>query len=274
MPKNRLPAHLRFASYVLPWMPPRLFEALVSDDWAPDAEDADSESPVAYTDEDAHEAIEVDGWAPEIIDLRSEAKGATYRHNKKRKFGYYRKRKAGCSKVLTVHQTGVEREVGSTRYHLITAHYAIRSDGALLWLFDHDQRLMSSNALDRAPYHAINVEVCGNFEGLDGSGRWWKPEIMGRGRANPAQLRTLCWLIRYLREKEGIEIVAPHRVSGRNRKGIPNRPICPGSRVWQCAESFALREGLTVPDGDDHMGGEPIPLEWRSALWLERQRAA
>ena len=180
-------------------------------------------------------------------------------------------------KTATVHQTGVERKITSKRYHLVSAHYVIRSDGAILHLFDHNVRLASSNALDRAPHHAINIEVAGNFEGVDGSGRWYKPETFGRGRATPEQLRALCWLLDKLRREEPqLARVVPHRISGRTKrrgKWVPNRQICPGSRLWQCAEAHALRVGLRVPEEGETVGGLPIGLDWRSKAWRERQAA-
>lgn len=246
------------------------------DDWNPDAEDAVLDRVLPDC-----EPVDVDPpelpFRPVFIDMREEASTAKYRHNGKLKISYFRARRlSGVSKCVTWHQTGVERDVDSKRYHLISSHYAIRRDGAVLWLFDHDVRLLTSNSLDRSPLHSIGVEMCGNFEGEDGSGRWWSPDRMGKGRATEAQLKSAEWLldrIRTMTADEGGEITHcfPHRVSGRNSKGKPNRPICPGSRIWSHIEDLSLQRGMSVPGPKEKFGGSTIPLEWRSGRWLDDQ---
>lgn len=259
-----------------PFLPLSL-PSLDSGEWTPDEVGADTITPAGCFDDDPECDDRAHGWAPEIIDLRAEAATAKYRGSGRTKLGRFPPRKPGQVTALAVHQTGVERPITSKRYHLISAHYVIRADGALLILFDRDVRLYSSNALDRAPVHAVNVEIAGNFEGVDGSGRWYKPEKFGRGRATPEQLRTLRWLIDDLIQCErNFARVLPHRISGRTKrrgKWVPNRPICPGSRVWKCAESHALSRGLSVPEDGETFGGLPVPPEWRSAAWREREGA-
>ena len=282
----RAPFVLRMFDTFAPWVP-IIRSRLESGDWAPDCEEADTESPVLVPTptelEDVEGGANVDvaeiytgaGWEPpKILDMREKAATAKYK-NGKLKLTRYRRRKPGTCKLVTAHQTGVERRDDSTRFYRVSAHYVITRSGWLIINFDHDVRLASSNALDRSPYQAVNIEVSGNFEGLDGSGRWWRPDLVGKGRATPAQLKTLCWLLDKIAREEPIEMVAPHRVSGRKwdkkrRKWIPNRQICPGSRVWQCAEGWAMRNGILVPDGDDTMGGLPIEEAWRTQAWLDQ----
>lgn len=180
--------------------------------------------------------------------------------------------------VIVLHQVGAERSSSNPRWHLITAHRTIKPDGTRCRLHPLRTRLVCSNAFDRAPFHGIGIEIGGNFEGVDGDGRWYKPDTFGRGRASDAQLEAtrqevagVCEEIAAL----GFEVygIAPHRVSGRDAKGNPNRPICPGSRPWSEVGEWAGAElGLRVPGPTFKLGGTPVPPEWHGRHWPRCRR--
>ncbi len=245
-------------------------------EWAPDGVDACPDIARATTHPEPVEPIR---W----VDIRKQAGVERYRNGRYRFSGrikrtYYKPRPESSCRTVVVHQMAVTRKRTSSRWDKVSAHYVIAPDGDILQLFDHTVRLISSNSLDRAPHHAINIEVAGNFEGHDGTGDWWKPDTFGRGRATDRQLLALAECLDHIsdsvaaagkRDNTGgrIELVAPHRVSGRNSKGRPNRPICPGSRVWKAAETWAVEEGIRVPGPGEKYGGLPIGDDWRSDAW-------
>src|SRR5690606_9183109 len=113
---------------------------------------------------------------------------------------------------------------------------------------------------------------------IDGSGKFYKPEIFGRSRASDAMLDAIdqeCEAICEEVGRLGGEVVAivPHRVAGVASNGRPNRPICPGSRLWGHGfERAAARLGLAVPGPDFTLGGLPIPDEWRGPFWPQITR--
>ena len=265
------------------------------DDWQPDGEgsvEADGEadrSPAPEGVETKLEPAPGDGstteakpvFTPPVINLEEKAKGVRYRIRKngrmvmegKVKRTKYRKRKLRDVKTAVVHQVGAERKASSSRWIYITANSVIRTDGARLRLFPLWCRLICSNGFDRRPHHAVGIEVGGNFEGEDGRGNWYEPKKFGRGRASLHQLIGLAFELAGIHAElqeagGGLELIAPHRVSGQ-RKGKPNRPLCPGSRLWQAAEHVAWRLGVPVPAGGWKLGGTPIPVSWRTRRWLE-----
>ena len=173
--------------------------------------------------------------------------------------------------VIVLHQTGFERTARRWKEtaHRVTCHRLVDPTGRAFMVHPITTRLVAANRLDRAPWHAISVEVAGNFEREDGSGKYWKPEKFGRGRASDAQIHgarlEVARIIREVQEAgASVAMIAPHRISGQNAAGKPNRQACPGSRVWLevgewCADLFGL---ATPPEGWE-CGGAPIPESWR-----------
>ena len=264
------------------------------DDWAPDGDgsvvvdgevdrsptpDGKTGGVVETEEEGLVEQFEV--FTPPVFDLEDEARDVRYKRYKngktilgKVKRTRYRKRDIAKVQTAVVHQVGAERKASSSRHKFITAQRVTRADGARLKIHPLSCRLVCSNGFDRRPHHAVGIEVVGNFEGEDGSGNWYKPKKFGRGRASIEQLVGLAFELASIRAEVAaaggrLRLVAPHRVSGRNRDGKPNRPLCPGSRLNQAAEHIAWRLGLEVPDADFRMGGLTIPISWRTRRWLE-----
>jgi hypothetical protein len=211
--------------------------------------------------------------SPSIEDLRRECSDVTYSRGAskgKRKRDLYRRADLAMREtVICLHQTGVNRADASSRHKLITAHFVVTPLGRILWLYDLDVRLIAANRLDREPYHAISIEFVGNFEGVDGDGRWFAGDKFGRGRPTDAQLASGRWLVRHLlrevaRKGSSVAAIVPHRIAGRDSHGRPNRQLCPGSRIWQgVGEAVAATDGVRVPAPDAAVGGAPIPDSWR-----------
>jgi len=207
------------------------------------------------------------------VDLMAEASRAEYEngHNKRRRYPPVDLRKRRVVAVL--HQTGFTWRPSNTRHALITAHDVIRADAATVHLHPWTTRLVAANRFDRAPWHAINLEVVTNAEGVDGRGNWYRPDLFGKGRATDAQIeaawRWVCSVQEGL-DALGVELygIAPHIVSGRDKHGRPNRTIDPGSRIWSLVGERAGAElGLRVPGPGWTLGGAPVPDSWHGPYW-------
>lgn len=238
--------------------------------------DADDVAEVAI-DEGVPRIELVPDAAPVCVDMTSKAAPTTYTRGsyrgKVKRTLFPRVDLTRREVVVCLHQTGVERRDDSPRWHLVTAHYVITPSGRVCHLHPIDTRLVAANRLDRAPYHAISIELSGNFEGVDGSGDWWSPSTMGRGRATEAQLYAGRWLVRRIArdvaaKRATVAAIVPHRIAGRDSAGKPNRPLCPGSRVWgEVAERVSVSDGIPVPRPGVAVGGSPVPESWRSMAW-------
>lgn len=215
---------------------------------------------------------------PVVIDMPDQARDVVYERGrsikgKRKRTLYPRVELARREVVIVLHQTGVQRAETSSRWHHVTAHYVITPGGRILHLHPIDVRLVAANRLDRSPYHAISIEFAGNFEGVDGTGRWFAGDRMGRGRASEAQVAAGRWLCRRLCRDvaaagSSVAAIVPHRIAGRGRDGQPNRQLCPGSRVWsEVAERVCAADGVPIPAPGVTIGGAPIPDEWHGPMW-------
>lgn len=208
-----------------------------------------------------------------VLDLEAKAAAAKYADGRVKRTAHARVKLATRKVVIVLHQVGAERPSSNSRWHLITAHSTIKPDGTRCHLHPLDVRLVEANAFDRPPWHGLGIEVGGNFEGIDGTGNWWAPDKMGRGRASDAQLEATRQEVADLCERVatmGARVIgiAPHRVSGRDAKGRPNRTLCPGSRVWSEVGEWAGAElGLAVPGPAFKLGGTVVPEAWHGRHW-------
>ena len=203
-----------------------------------------------------------------VVDLESKAARATYYNGKSKRSRFRRVKLASRRVVIMLHQMGVVRSPGSSRWPLVTAHRVIGPDGTRMRLHPLDVRLVAGNRIDRAPYHGIHIEIAGNFEGVEGSGQWWNGDVFGRSRLNKAQELATLQELRSIQAELSIDYSAdvwaimPHRVTGQS-DGKPNRPICPGSAVWsRIGERFAAESGIPVPSSTYKLGGLPIDPSW------------
>jgi N-acetylmuramoyl-L-alanine amidase len=261
---------------------PRLRDAMIQ--WGETIEPLQPGEAVACASDracaDNLEDPETTGIPPEVmpeIDIEARAATVTYAHNGKLKRDRYPRVKLKTRRVVIVlHQTGVERSEArcDERAHLVTCHRLIGPTGRRYRVHPLDVRLVAANRLDRAPWHAINIEVAGNFEGEDGSGVWWNPARYGRGRAGVAQIRALreeiVEITREVRQTYAAEVTAivPHRVSGIDERGRPNRPIDCGSRLWaEGGEWAGAMLGLQIPAVGWKIGGEPVPETWHGPYY-------
>lgn len=209
---------------------------------------------------------------PTIVDVTDRAARAVYSSGsvkgKAKRTLYPRNVLAKRRVIVALHQMGVEVPTSWPSWWKVTCHYAVRPDGSIARVHPIDVRLISTNRADRSPFACVAIEFAGNFEGVDGTGNWAWPDRNGHGRAGEAQLRSGLWLLAHIKaevEAAGgiLEGVIPHRTTGRDEHGKPNRQICPGSRVWSgVGERGAADLGLAIPGPTWKAGGLTIPDVW------------
>ncbi len=241
---------------------------------APDDTPDDNPAPACEPGEaEACEAERSGALHAVFADLEQRAATARYDNGAIKRTRYPRVDLRRRRVVIVCHQTGVERSSASDRWHLVTAHRVVKPDGTVCRLHPLDVRLVAANRLDRAPWHAISIEVGGNFEGIDGSGRWASPQTMGRGRASDLQIvaarAAVVEIVKSVASMgASVEAVLAHRVSGRNRNGVPNRQICCGSRIYsEVVEWSGAELGLAVAGPTFKAGGLTIPEQWHGRFW-------
>lgn len=209
-----------------------------------------------------------------VEDLYDEAAGVKYPSGKVKRTRFRPVNLAKRRVIVVLHQMGVERKDSSRRWKYTTASRVITPLGRRLRLHPVRTRLVEANAFDRRPFHGIGFEIAGNFEETDGDRQWYKPDKFGRGRMGEAQIiacrQEIAAVVDEVNAIPGVVVegIAPHRVSGRNKRGRPNRPLCPGSRAWSMCGEWAARElGLAIPGPDFKLGGLTIPDRWHGPYW-------
>lgn len=205
-----------------------------------------------------------------IHDVEDKARAVRFRRSGKRK----RRGKVDLRArriVIVLHQSGFVRSHARMleSAHRINCHRAVDGTGARFRVHPLDAMLWAADAFNYKPFHAINIEVIGNFGGNGPDGPHWRPDKFGKSILEPAQRTAVRAEIRTIVsevEDAGVHVsmIAPHRVSGNDRKGRPNRPLCCGREIWeQCGEWAADALMLPTPRPGESFGGSPIPDAWR-----------
>ncbi len=217
-----------------------------------------------------------------VVDLQDAAARVQYRNGKVKRTRYRPNDLAKLKVVISLHQAGVERPESRWQQsaHRVTCHRAIGPTGVRYKVHPLETRLVSTNRFDRSPYACIAIEFLGNFEGTDGSGRWYQPERFGAGRATDAQIEAgfievgeICEDVRSCGAEAMVVAIGPHIVAGRDKRGQPNRQFCCGSRQWSLVGERAGAElDLAVPGPDFSLGGLPIPDSWHGPYWPQCKR--
>lgn len=252
-----------------------------SPDWSPDEpEPGDADQSTADRAQAAVEAARPgERVVYPVVNVEDRAATVKYKNGKTKRTRYrpvnLRKRKV----IVGMHQAGVER--GEARWgksvHRVTCSRAVGPTGTRYKVHPLTTRLVCTNRFDRKPWHCIGIEQLGNMEGVEGSGRWYKPEVFGYGTLSKPEEMGLMQEIESIKdevEAMGAELygIAPHRVSGKGRNGKPNRQLCCGSAIWsRVGERAAVEFGLRVPGEYQSFGGLTIPENWHGPHWDEVQ---
>lgn len=264
------PLHL---AHLLPWLKDAL------EDWNPDPPEP-GEVEACRADRCAADDLEhpdMPGEAPAVypvVDLEDAASAVKYRNGKVKRTRYPVVNLARRKVVIALHQAGVERSEGrwEKSAHRVTCHRAIGPAGNRYRVHPLNRRLVATNRADRDPWHAICIEVLANLKGTP-NGRHYKPETFGEGYLGEAQAVALQQeiegIIDEVAEDYDAEVVGvlPHRLTGRNSNGRPNRQICCGFEIWRAGGEWAGAElGLRVPSDTFVLGGLPIEPKWHGPL--------
>lgn len=227
--------------------------------------------------EHAEPIAEALGPRPTIVDLEAAAAKSRYRTSgkiKRTKFKPVDLRKRVV--IIVLHQAGAKRGESTTakRGPEYTCHRLIGPTGVRYRVHPIDCVLEAADAFNYRPFHALDIEFGGNFAGIAGDPRtFWRPDVLGRSVLTPAQAKAgldeITQLISEV-EAEGAIVrgIAPHRVSGNDKHGKPNRPICCGSEIWSIVgERAAMQHGLLVPGPDQTWGGLRIHDAWHGVYY-------
>lgn len=267
------------------------------DDWSPDWDEREDPPPDSYAGQIlANDAADAKrdregsaiarikpGETPTpfpVVSVEKRAKAAKYPNGKIKRTRYRRVNLAKRKVVIGLHQAGVER--GEARWgksvHRVTCHRAIGPTGTRYRVHPLDTRIVCTNRFDRKPWHCIGIEQLGNMEGNEGQGNWYKPDTFGYGTFSLAEEESLlqeCAAICTEVEAMGAKVygIVWHRISGKNKKKKPNRPLCPGSAIVQrVGMRVAIELGLKIPGPDQSFGGTVTPTWWYGGRLAEARR--
>lgn len=207
------------------------------------------------------------------------------------KDGKGRRRRKGVRKFVRLvrfcwHQTAfvwrpyrVSKELGKyTGHHKINAHALFDTDGTILLLHNFKFYLWTANAFNP---DCISIEVMGNFEGVQGSGRWYKGDKFGRARPTREQLircrQFTLWLLDpeqgppdeelpkpLLEWRQGCrEHGNPLKWDNTHRESSGNRQADCGSELWYHVVEWAFASTKLV-QGPRKGKGMAIPSSWRA----------
>lgn len=161
-------------------------------------------------------------------------------------------------------------------HHKINAHGCLDTDGSILLLHPLRAYLMTANHFNPV---CLSWEIMGNFEGIFGTGDWYKPGKFGRGRPKRIQLirarQLTLWLLDPEQGPPDDELPAPLlawreecRIHGNplkyvnaHRQGTDNRNLDSGSEPWyHVGQWSAIHTTLEV--GPVVGNGRPLPKAW------------
>ena len=167
-----------------------------------------------------------------------------------------------------------------TGHHKMNAHMMFDRDGTILLLHNFFYYLWTANAFNP---DCISIEVLGNFEGIQGNGKWYKGDKFGRARPTRMQLircrqftiwmhnpelgpeddklpkPLLEWRLHCRKEGNPLKWVNTHRESADQRNGD-----C-GSELWYhlCEWAYWYFKG-DLTQGPKKGKGKDIPAIWRA----------
>lgn len=167
-----------------------------------------------------------------------------------------------------------------TGHHKINAHMLFDTDGTILLLHNFKYYLWTANAFNP---DCVSIEVMGNFEGVQGSGRWYKGDKFGRARPTREQIircrQFTLWLLDpeqgpadeelpkpLLEWREGCRKHGnPLKWDNTHRESTDDRDADCGSELWYHVVEWALSaKGDRLVQGPVRGKGHTIPTVWRA----------
>jgi len=163
-----------------------------------------------------------------------------------------------------------------TTHHKMNAHILFDVDGMIIIIHNFFYYLWTANAFNP---DCISIEVLGNFEGIQGSGKWYKGDKFGRVRPTREQIircrqftiwmldpeqgpaddklpkPLLEWRLGVREHGNPLKKVNTHRESSGDRAGD-----C-GSELWYHVGEWTMAKTAMV-HGEKKGKGETLPPEW------------
>jgi len=164
-------------------------------------------------------------------------------------------------------------------HHKINAHLCFDTDGSILLIHNFMYYLWTANSYN--PSVLGSWEIMGNFEGIQGTGNWYKPDKFGRGRPTRLQLlrvrQMLFWI---LNPEEGPSDDAmpialrewrraardlgynPVKWINAHRQSTDDRELDCGSECWYHVGRWAVEALSGLSLGPVAGKGLELPAEW------------
>ena len=162
-------------------------------------------------------------------------------------------------------------------HHKINAHALFDTDGAILLLHNFFFYLWTANSYNGS---CFSFEVMGNFEGVQGSGRWYKGDKFGRARPKRIQMircrQMMKWLLDpeqgpdddklpkpMLEWREGCRKHGnPLKWNNTHREATGNRGGDCGSELWYHVGFGGIQEQEALTHGPVMGKGMVLPDTW------------
>jgi len=213
-----------------------------------------------------------------------------------------RRRRKGTRKVAALvrecwHQTAFTwrpyRELRAAKkfssHHKINAHLCFDTDGAILLVHPLLAYLWTANSFNP---DCLSFEIMGNFEGILGTGNWYKPDKFGRARPTRIQIirarQMTIWLMDPEQGPADDKLPDPlreWRLACRKLGGSPlkwvnahrqatdDREIDCGSELWYHVVRWAVEKIASLSVGPERGKGMKIPSEWMAKPVVPPQAA-
>ena len=166
---------------------------------------------------------------------------------------------------------------GWSSHHKINAHLCFDVDGSILLLHNFFYYLWTANAYNK---DCLSFEVMGNYEGILGSGKWYKGDKFGRDRPKHIQMLRCRQMIKWLLDPEQgpaddklpkmlLEWREACRKSGNNlrwnnthREATDNRGGDCGSELWYHVGFWGINTFDALTQGPLAGKGMKLPDVW------------
>jgi hypothetical protein len=166
-------------------------------------------------------------------------------------------------------------------HHQTNAHACLDTDGTILLLHNFFYYLWTANAFNK---DCFSFEIMGNFEGVLGTGNWYKPDKFGRGRPTRLQLvrarQFTKWLLDpeqgptddalpkpLLEWRKAVRDLGfnPLKWNNAHRQATSGRVLDCGSECWYHVVMWGVAVFQTLTVGPEAGSGMEIPPEWRES---------
>lgn len=163
-----------------------------------------------------------------------------------------------------------------TTHHKMNAHVMVDSDGTILLLHNFKYYLWTANTFNP---DCLSIEVLGNFEGIQGSGKWYKGDKFGRARPSREQIIRCRQLKKWLLDPEqgpadadlpkpllewrqGVRKYGnPLKWTNTHREATDDRNADCGSELWYHVGEWSFAK-TKLTHGLKKGRGKMLPPEW------------